>query len=214
MKDIPIFATEYGVASLIFKEIPYRGIAYVQIRDAQPGCVPQLAGECASFCRMAGAERVYATGHEDLAAYPLYCTVEEMSLSITDSMEPEACLWPVTEETVSRWREIYNQGMKHIDNAATQTSQDEKEICQSGGAYFVHEDGKLLGIGWLDGSELLAIVSPVPGQGTRVAKALFSVADSDRITLAVASTNERAKGLYRKLGFIKTGERSRWYQIL
>lgn len=214
MKDIPIFTTEYGVASLIFKEIPYRGIAYVQIRDVQPGCVPLLVQECASFCRMAGAERVYATGHEDLKEYPLYCTVEEMTLSDMEPFAPEACLWPVTEQTVEKWREIYNQGMKAVDNASTQTRQDEKEILSSGGAYFVHDEGKLLGIGWMDGSELLCIVSVVPGQGAAVARSLFSVADEARITLAVASTNERAKKLYRKLGFIKTGERSRWYQIL
>lgn len=214
MKDIPIFTTEYGVASLIFKEIPYRGIAYVQIRDVQPGCLSELVQECGCFCRMAGAERVYAAGHEDLMQYPLSCVVEKMTLNLPQPAVPEACLWPVTEETVGRWREIYNQAMKEIDNAATQTSQDEKEICQSGGAYFVHEDGKLLGIGWMQESELLAIVSVIPGQGSRVAKTLFTLAEQDWITLSVASTNKRAKGLYRKLGFIKTGEVSRWYQIV
>jgi len=214
MKDIPIFTTQYGVASLIFKEIPYRGIAYVQIRDVQPGCVSELVEECAAFCRMAGAERVFAAGHDDLAHYPLYCCIEQMSLSVCQPFLPEANLWPVTEETVEKWRAVYNQGMQTVDNASTQTKQDEKEICQSAGAYFVHESGKLLGIGWMEGSRLLAIVSVVPGQGSRVAKTLFSLADSDRITLEVASTNHRAIALYRKLGFVKTGEKSRWYQIL
>lgn len=213
MKDIPIFTTEYGVASLIFQEIPYRGIAYVRIRDVQHGCVPELMEECAAFCRMAGAEQVFATGHDDLEAYPLHCVVEQMTLAAAEPFTPEASLWPVTEETVGKWREIYNQGMKHVDNAATKTIQDEKEIFASGGAYFVHAEGTLLGIGWMEGNTLLAIVSALPGQGSRVAKTLFSLTDAGRITLEVASTNTRAIALYRRLGFLKTGEASRWYRI-
>lgn len=214
MKDIPLFTTEYGIASLGFQEIPYRGIAYVRIRDVQPGFVPQLMDECASFCRCAGAERVFAAGHEALAAYPLYCAVEQMSMARTEPCAPEASVWPVTQQTVEKWRQIYNEGMKDVDNAATMTRQDEKDICAQPGAYFVHEERKLLGIGWMKGEHLLAIVSVQPGQGSRVAKTLFSLTDSERITLEVASTNSRAIALYRKLGFIKTGETTRWYRIM
>ena len=214
MKDIPVFTTEYGVASLLFKEIPYRGIAYVRIRDVQPGCVPRLMEECAGFCRCAGADRVYATGHEDLADYPLHCAVERMTLALPEPCLPEASLWPVTEETIEQWREIYNRGMAAVDNAATMTKQDEQEICRSGGAYFVHDNGELLGIGWMEESHLLAIAAAQPGQGSRVAKTLFSLTDGEHITLEVASTNSRAIALYRKLGFIKTGETDRWYRIL
>ena len=34
MKDFPVFTTQYGVASLIMKEIPYQKTAYVIIRDS------------------------------------------------------------------------------------------------------------------------------------------------------------------------------------
>ena len=34
MKDFPVFTTENGVASLILKEIPYRGEAYIHLRDS------------------------------------------------------------------------------------------------------------------------------------------------------------------------------------
>ena len=37
MKDFPVFTTEYGVASLTLKEVPYREEAYVLLRDVQPG---------------------------------------------------------------------------------------------------------------------------------------------------------------------------------
>ena len=45
MRDFPVFTTEYGVASLIFKEIPYRQEAYIRIRDVQPGKLPELLAE-------------------------------------------------------------------------------------------------------------------------------------------------------------------------
>ena len=34
MKDFPVFTTEYGVASLILKEIPYQGTAYITLQDS------------------------------------------------------------------------------------------------------------------------------------------------------------------------------------
>ena len=164
MKDIPVFTTEYGVASLIFKEIPYKQLAFVHMQDVQPGGMEAHLRECVTFCRMAGAERILAKGHEALAAYPLHSIVYRMALAL-EPREPEANLWPVTEETVSKWREIYNARMAVIDNHATLTSRDEKEIIASGGAYFVHRDGQLLGIGWLRSGQLLALASTVPGTG-------------------------------------------------
>lgn len=212
MKDFPMFTTECGVASLILKEVPYRAVAFVHIRDVQPGQLGEHLKECVSFCRMVGAERILAKGHEDLAAYPLHSIVYKMSMPL-EEREPEACLWPVTEETVTHWREIYNKGMRPFDNHATMTSQEEKNIVKSGGAYFVHREGKLLGIGWMEGSELLAIVSCVPGMGETVARTLFTTVNADRITLEVVSNNERAIRLYERMGFVKTGEVSRWYTV-
>ena len=212
MKDFPMFTTEYGVASLILKEVPYRELAFVHVLDVQEGKLSEHLAECVSFCRMVGAERVLAKGHEGLKKYPLHSIVYKMSMPLTP-WEPEACLWPVTEETVGQWREIYNKGMRPFDNHATMTSQDEKNIVSSGGAYFVHRDGKLLGIGWMDGNELLALVSVVPGMGETVARTLFTTVDADRITLEVVSNNERAIRLYERMGFVKTGEVSRWYRV-
>ena len=34
MRDLPVFTTENGVGSLVFKEIPYSGTAYVTIHDS------------------------------------------------------------------------------------------------------------------------------------------------------------------------------------
>ena len=213
MKDIPVFTTEYGVASLILREIPYKQVAFLHVQDVQPGQIKEHLADCIGFCRAAGAERVLAAGHEGLETYPLHSIVYKMSLDCTHQ-EPEAHLWPVTEETAGKWREVYNKGMRPLDNHATLTAFDEKKIIESGGAYFVHRDRTLLGIGWMEGSELLALVSVVPGMGETVARTLFTAVDSERITLEVVSTNARAIRLYERMGFIKTGEIRRWYRVL
>lgn len=213
MKDIPMFVTDWGVASLILKEIPYRETAYVRIQDVQPGHIRELCEECVQFCRAAGAERILASGSPELEAYPYYGSVMTMRLSGFMTEPGEACLFPVTEQTVGRWRQVYNEKMRDVDFAATMTSRDEKEILQSTGAYFVHRNGTLLGIGWMKGSELLAIASAVPGMGETVLRAMLTVADSDSVVLEVAASNQRAIRLYERMGFVTTGERNRSYRL-
>lgn len=212
MKDIPVFATEAGVASILLKEIPYRQLAYIHIQDVQPGKLRELADECAGFCRAAGAETVFAAGHPELEAYPFHHSV--MIMQGPADFEPTEKLWPVTEQTVSRWREIYNRRMKGVDGVATMTAHDEKEILSSGGAYFVHRDGEALGIGWVEPGKLLCVAGEKPGAGASVLKTLLTAQGCQRVELEVASTNGRAIRLYESLGFIATGERSRWYQVL
>ncbi len=214
MKDIPVFVTDWGVASLILKEIPYRQIGYVRVQDVQPGHIRELCSECAAFCRMAGAETVIASGSGELECYPVYASVLTMALGLGQHQEPEACLFPVTEQNVGRWRQIYNEKMKDVDFAETLTRADEKELLAAAGACFVHRDGELLGIGWMEGSVLRAIAGVRPGAGETVARTLFTLADSDRITLEVASTNKRALRLYEKLGFVTTGEKNRGHWIM
>lgn len=213
MKDFPIFPTEYGVASLFLKEIPYRGEAYIRIRDVQPGKLPELLEECTGFCAMAGAERIYAAGHEELGAYPLYAAVYTMKGTAWVDPEKRLHLFPVTEETVGRWRQICNERMRNVDCSATQTAADEKEILDSGGAYFVHDHGKLQGIGWVRDEELLLIAAVEKGAGEKVAHTLMSLLEGRQMTLEVASTNHSAIRLYEKLGFLTTGERVRWYRV-
>lgn len=213
MKDIPMFDTETGVSTLILKEIPYKQVAYVKVQSVQPDGLGEHLRECVSFCRMCGAERVLASGHEGLEQWPVFCSVTTMALGLPATMEYGANLFPVTEATVGQWRSIYNERMGPVDNAATMTAWDEKEIL-AGGAYFVHESGELLGIGWMKGSELLCIASVKPGAGERVTKTLLTLADGDRVTLDVVSTNRRAIRLYERMGFVPVAEKTKWYQIL
>ena len=142
MKDIPIFPTEYGVASLILKEIPYRQTAYIRVQDVQPDGLNSLIGECAQFCRAAGAERIFWTA-ENVDAEPDAAVIAMSATAWVDKSKLEN-LFPVTDGTVAQWRRIYNERMAQVDNAATLTAFDEKKIVESGGAYFVHHNGELL----------------------------------------------------------------------
>ena len=213
MKDFPFFSTYFGVAGLVLKEIPYRGEAYIRVRDAVPGKLNQLVEACASFCRMAGAERVYAQGHPQLSRRPLHTAVLEMSGTAWVEEGKLASLFPVTEETAARWRYLCNGAMGNVDNAATLEARDEEEILRAPGAYFVHDSGRLLGIGWLRDGELLALAAMEKGAGERVLHSMMSLAEGEPIRLEVASTNTKAIRLYERLGFVTVGEKSRWYVV-
>lgn len=213
MRDFPMFPTEHGVATLITREIPYRSQAYIHCLDVQPGELEPMLEECVSFCRACGAEKVYACGHEDLEKYPLYTTILEMRGPVRPDPEKVEQLFPVTEETLFEWRRVCNRSMRAVDNARTLETKDDSAILESGGAYFVHRAGKLLGIGWLDGQNLLCVAAVEPGMGERVMHTLMSAVNAETMILEVASTNHRAIRLYEKLGFLKTREINRWFQV-
>lgn len=211
MKDFPMFDTEFGIASLVLKEIPYKGIAYIILREVWDA--ENLLKECVSFCKMCGAERIFAAGHESLESFPHYTTILEMRGQAAVDQANLKSLFPVTEETVSQWRSVYNEKMRSVDNAATMTANDEKWILQSGGAYFVHEDDQLLGIGWLEDTTLLAVAAARPGAGKMVMNTMMSLIEGAQMRLEVASTNDKAIHLYEKMGLIQTKEIRRWYRV-
>ena len=210
MQDFPVFDTEFGIASLILKEVPYRQEAYIIIQSTQQP--EELLRECVAFCRMVGAERIYARGHEYLERFPLHTVILEMHGEVRTDGKPEN-LFPVTQQTAAKWRGIYNESMRGVDNSATLEARDEKKLLESGGAYFVHRDGSLLGIGWLEDNKLLAIAATQPGAGERVLGTLMTLIPAETMTLEVASTNKRAIRFYEKMGFLTVGEVNRWYRV-
>ncbi len=212
MRDFPIFTTDTGVSSLILKEIPYKKEAYIRIGDVQQDGFAEHLAECVSFCRMAGAEQVLATGHERLAEYPLEAALLEMRGTAWVEPEKMKNLFPVTEVTVDSWRKLHNERLRDVACSATLTAREEGKILENPGAYFVHDNGELLGIGWLRDTELRTVASTKSGAGETVMHTLMSLVEGATMTLEVASTNSRAIRLYEKLGFVATGERERWYR--
>ncbi|MBQ2784904.1 MAG: hypothetical protein IJF02_00150 [Oscillospiraceae bacterium] len=212
MKDIPVFDTEYGVASLILKEIPYRGRAYIKMQSTEEP--EKLLAECVDFCRACGAERIEAAGHDFLEQYPLMTPMWLMTCDRETIPETDACLFPMTQQTVERWLELYNQRMADVPNAAYLDSKDGQEFLENGDCYFVHSDGKLLGIGKAAEDYIDIVIAAEPGMGETVVQALCSALSADTVRVAVAGANERAVRLYERMGFIKTKEISRWYRVL
>lgn len=211
MKDFPVFTTEYGVASLILKEIPYQETAYIIIRDTlEP---EELLKECICFCRICGAEKIYATGHAFLEDKPLFTAVWEMRISADSLPDTDAALWPVQEKTLDQWQELYNKKVTHVPNGAWMTGKDARDMLDRGEGYFIHRGDTLLGIGKLTGGNIDWVASCQPGAGRDVVAALGRGAMTEELTLTVASANEKAVALYGSMGFLKTREISRWYRV-
>ena len=207
-----MFTTENGVGSITLKEVTYKGIAYVKIQSSlQPAAFLQ---ECMDFCKMAGAEKIYASGHEMLEKYPLHNAIWQMSVLRENLPESDASLFPVTEKTAEQWKRIYNEKMRPIDNSSTMTRVDMEDLIKQGGGYFVHRGEESLGIGIARGDRVESVIAAKPGTGREVMLALCDSLFSEKVVLEVASTNLRAIRLYENLGFIKTAELSRWYDVL
>lgn len=210
MKDIPLFTTENGIASLGLQEIPYTARAYIHIRSWL--VLSKLIEECVSFCRAVGAAQVFAAG-EALENYPLHTRVLEMRCQRENIPESDAYVFPVTEQTLKQFRDIYNTAMAQVPNAAWMSERSARELLVEGDGYFVHKDGSLLGIGKAGGGKVHAIASVKRGCGERVMRALCGVLQGDTVTLEVADTNEKAMHLYTKMGFVPVKEVTRWYRI-
>lgn len=211
MRDFPVFTTENGAASLVLREIPYRGVAYITLQDTQNP--REFLAECVDFCKMAGAKKIYATGHEWLKKYPVHTSVVKMQRPREGLPESDASLFPVTEKTVEQWRSLYNERMQNVPNAAAMTREDGKQLITKGGGYFVHRDGELLGIGIAREDKIETIAALKQGAGETVLLSLCSALFSENLVLEVAANNEPATRLYKRLGFLKTELLRTWYDV-
>lgn len=211
MKDIPVFTSEYGAASLVLREIPCRQEAYIRLQATlQP---EQLLEECVSFCRACGAQKIYATGHTCLQSRPLHTAIVRMRCDKAVLPETDAALFPVLPETAQRWRTLYNEKMAMVPNASYMTQRDTEEMLQKGDGYFVHRAGELQGIGRAAGERIHVVISAKPGAGRDVVCALAGLLTEDTVSVEVASANERAVRLYGRLGFAAVKELGRWYRV-
>ena len=102
MKDIPVFSCPDGIATLILREVLFRGESYILVRGVY-GPLEGLLAECAGFCRAAGAERLFAAGEADFSGYPAAIRILGRSAPRESLLPaPEAVrLVPVAEETAA-----------------------------------------------------------------------------------------------------------------
>lgn len=211
MKDIPVFTTQYGVASLVLREIPYTKRAYIRLQDTrQPA---EFLKECVSFCTMCGAEQIFATGNSYLESYPRWARIVKMSRSAEGLPQTDAALFPVLPETLEQWRSLYNTRMHDVPNAAFMSEQDGQEMLKKGDGYFVHREGNLLGIGRASEDKIDAVIAAQKGMGQDVLLTLCGLITGDTVNLEVAEENLPAVRLYERLGFLMTGELSCWHLI-
>lgn len=209
MRDIPMFTTESGIASLILREIPTKQTAYVHLQSSQEP--EKLLLECVDFCRAAGAETVYATGSPCLEDYPLFTTIFSMRGRVEDVGETDLCLFPVTEKTWPEFCKTYNEKMATVPTANTLRLMDREKYEK--GAYFVHKEGLLHGIGIVEGNRIFAVAACQKGVGREVLATLCKALSGEDILLDVAENNGPAMNLYTRCGFLKTGEIARWYKV-
>lgn len=212
MRDFPMFTTEFGVASLFLREIPYRGRAHIKIQSSLDP--EKLLEECLSFCRMCGAEWCDAAGDPYLEKYPLITALWAMACPRSRIGQTDATLAPVTEQTLQQWLDLYNERMADIPNAAYLDSRAGRQMLEEGDGYFVYRQDQLVGIGKAKGDFIDTVISLQPGAGETVVQALCAALEGDEVRLWVASANTRALRLYDRMGFEKVKELSRWYRVL
>ena len=210
MQDIPIFTTENGVASLILREIPYNGSAYVRIQaTASPEA---LLEDCTGFCKAAGAETMYATGHESLERFPMHAAIRRLKWE-KKPLKTDAIPIPATEENLEAWREVYNRKMAGVPTAAYMTQAAAKKLLEEHKALFVYQGGACIGIGAAKKDTVEAVAAVVPGAGWNVLAALCNILTESTVYLDVAESNEKAFRLYERFGFEKTEKIVYWHQI-
>lgn len=211
MRDLPFFTTNNGVASLTLSEIAYTHRAYIRLQQASDA--EALLTESVQFCRAAGAESIYATGHKVCEQYPFHTAIIKTCAPISAIGDTDAALFPVTEETADKWRDIYNSKVIHVPNGAWMSHAGIKQLLRDGDGYFIHRDDLLLGIGKASADTVSWVASVAPGAGEDVVKALCHALSADTVCMEVATTNTKAMQLYERFGFVPVEELSRWYTV-
>ena len=220
MRDIPIFTGRYGAASLILREIPFSGCAYVLVQAAAEGQAAAFLDECRAFCRAAGAAQSLASADVPL---PLAHAYDLLQLCCRRSdLQPPGRpveLTPVTAENAGTYQAVYRQLFRTVPGAADCTARRlADQLARGERACLALEGGRVAGIGqWADGTEgVLRTIGVLPefrGLGTRLTGTILGRMAAETVSLEVASVNGPALALYRRIGFRQAEVLSRWYWL-
>ena len=203
MKDIPVFPCNDGLASLILREIPYKKVAYVLVRSVF-GSLDGLLGQCAAFCRSAGAEKVYAGGDQgDFSPYPVYAHLVERSLD-PSALPATTAVAKLTDDP--SWAERYNRCFRHVHGAKTYLSTPSD-------ALYIYDGELLIGLGQIIDGELAAVAALEKGRGADCVAALGKRIPDQPIRLLCAEENLPATRLYDRLGFSRDRVKRIWYEL-
>ena len=217
MKNIPLFTSTYGIATLILREIPWSGSAYVLVRSVWNEQKEALLEECKSFCRAVGAKEIFATyGMEELPAEHAYdmlaMTRPKTGLPVS---ERPVDLEPLTKANSEAYLRIYNTCFVSVPSAASYDAASLDPLYGEDLAWLAKVDGVYAGVAEISkaGLEGIAVLPEYKGLGYELALAVLPMVPSAELRLKVASINDRAVALYDRLGFLSKGAEKRWWRL-
>ena len=217
MKNIPVFTAAGGTATLILREIPKCGRAYVILQTHTPGMECEQVSDCAAFCRMAGAIEIYvSTADGTQLDLPHSHDMLRLALERVKLLAPrqDILLQPLTADTEAFYIEHFNRRFSPIHNAAMTDHRSLQSASMNGSLQFLaYHDDRFIGLGSIRDNTLEAIATIEPGWGRNLAYALLAKTIGDPIELTVCSINTPALRLYHSIGFTQQEVVSRWYKI-
>lgn len=217
MKNIPMFTSAYGLATLILKEISWNGRAYVLVRSVWNDRAAELLEECRSFCRAVGAEEMFASWDtEELPASHAYDMID-MTCVKAELPKPRQTveLEQVTPESAGEYLRIYNQCFRDVPAAASYDRKSLDPLYGEDLAWLARVGGQYAAVAEIskEGLEGIAVLPEFRGLGYDLAATVLQMVPNPVVRLKVASTNIRARTLYGHLGFNEVGISRRWYKI-
>ncbi len=217
MKNIPVFTSSYGIATLILREIPWNRTAYVLIQSVWNDQKAALLEECKGFCRAVGAEQIYASWElEALPAEPAWemWRMSRKKAGLPRSEKP-AALEALTKGNSGEYLRIYNACFRQVPCAASYDQTSLEPLYGEEVAWLAKVDGVYAGVAEISktGLEGIAVLPEYRGLGYELALAVLPMVPSAELRLKVASTNLRAISLYERLGFTQTGVEKRWWML-
>lgn len=222
LNNIPVYFSSGGTATLILREIPYSGRAYILLRTLFPDSLDAAVRDCVNFCVQCGAGRCFVSldGATEPLPLPHAYDILRLHCNKADLPTPAAPvpLIPITPENDSHYLRIYNRCFAEVSHALFYDRGQLQRIYREGQSAFLAlaPDGAPCGIGELHGNELaaVALLPEYRGRGTDLTLALLEHCPGPEITLTVASDNGPALALYDRLGFRVTATESSWYNPL
>ena len=211
MRNIPLFTTESGVASLTLDQIAFNKTAYIRLQSSND--FEALLYECVNFCKAVGAEKIYVSGKEIPGKCVACGSVIRMSRPRLGIPRGAASLVSVSAERLEQFRQLFNHGMCHVPNASCMTTKMAEQLLADQSGYFVVLGDDLIGIGIAKGEWIHGIVSLKRGMGETIMQALNAALQGEFVRVELIDSNYPAKSLYERMGFCLVETVSQWYEI-